>query len=136
MKVIIDTNFLISSTQWDYSVAHKLLEKLIRNNVEIFTTREILDEFAEVLKRDFLYNQEDTQNLLEKVLQFLTLVTPSIKVNIVKEDIDDNKIIECALESGAEYILSYDKHLLNLKEYRGIKIITPEEAIKELVSEK
>ncbi|MEK6836333.1 MAG: putative toxin-antitoxin system toxin component, PIN family [Nanoarchaeota archaeon] len=121
--------FLISATQWDYSVSHKLLEKLILNDAEIFTTREILDEFAEVLKRDFLYSEGDTKNIIEKSIQFLTLVIPSEKVDIVKEDADDNKIIECALESNAEYIISYDKHLLDLKEYRGIKIVKPEEII-------
>ena len=132
MKIAVDTNFLVSATQWDYSVSHKLLERLIRSNTEIFTTKEILDEFAEVLKRDFLYNEADIENLLEKILQFLTLVSPSMKIDVVKEDADDNKIIECAIESKAEYILSYDKHLLNLKEYDGIKIVRPEEIIKDL----
>ena len=66
------------------------------------------------------------------VLQFLTLVNPIKRIEIVKEDPEDNKIIECALESGAGYILSYDKHLLNLREFKGIKIIRPEEAIKEV----
>lgn len=129
MKLVVDTNFLISATQWDYSVCHKLLEKLIMNNAEIFSTKEILEEFAEVLKRDFLYNDEEVNNILEKVLRFLILVNPSKKIDIVKEDADDNKIIECAVESKAEYILSYDKHLLKLKEYQGIKIIRPEEAL-------
>ena len=129
MKIAVDTNFLVSATQWDYSVSHKLLRKLIRNNAEIFTTKEILDEFAEVLERDFLYNQEEIENILEKVLQFLTLVIPNQKIDVVKEDADDNKILECAVESGAEYIISYDNHLLKLKDFRGIKIIRPEDAM-------
>lgn len=127
MKFTVDTNFLVSATQWDYSVSYKLLQKLIRNNAEIFTTQEILNEFSEVLKRDFLYNELEIQNLLEKVIQFLTLVIPSKKVDIVKEDIDDNKVIECAIESNSEFILSYDRHLLKIREYQGIKIIKPEE---------
>jgi putative PIN family toxin of toxin-antitoxin system len=104
-----------------------ILEKLILNNTEIFTTKEILDEFAEVLRRDFLYNEEDAKNILEKSLQFLTLVTPSKKIDVVKEDSEDNMIIECAIESRADYIVSYDKHLLNLREYQGIKIVKPED---------
>jgi uncharacterized protein len=129
MKIAADTNFLISSTQWDYSVSHKLLLKLIGENAIIFSTKEILEEFAEVLERDFLYKEEEIKNILEKVIQFLTLVKPAQKVDVVKEDTEDNKIIECALESKADYILSYDKHLLNLREYRGIKIIRPEEIL-------
>ena len=132
MKIAVDTNFLISATQWDYSVSNKLLQKLIRNNVEIFTTKEILEEFSEVLKRDFLYAEKEVQNLLEKVLQFLTLVNPSKKIDVVKEDADDNKIIECAVETKSEYILSYDKHLLKLKEFQGIKIVKPEEIFRVL----
>jgi putative PIN family toxin of toxin-antitoxin system len=129
MKIVVDTNFLVSATQWDYSVSHKLLLKLIKNNELIFSTKEILEEFSEVLKRDFLYSEEDIENILEKVLQFLTLIIPNQKVEIIKDDADDNKIIECALECSADYIISYDKHLLNLKEYNGIKIVKPEEII-------
>jgi uncharacterized protein len=129
MKIVVDTNFLVSATQWDYSVSDKLLQKLIRNNTEIFTTKEILDEFAEILKRDFLYCEEDIKNILEKVLQFLIVVVPSNKIEVVKDDPDDNKIIECAVESQAKYIISYDKHLLSLKKYRDINIIKPEETL-------
>jgi len=59
MKITVDTNFLISSTQWNYSVAHKLLQKLIRKDINIFTTKDILEEFADVLKRDFQYQKND-----------------------------------------------------------------------------
>jgi putative PIN family toxin of toxin-antitoxin system len=127
MRIVVDTNFLVSATQWDYSVSYKLLEKMLRSNVEIFTTKEILDEFSEVLKRDFKYNNEEIGKIIEKVLKFLILLTPSVKVEAVKDDSDDNKIVECAIESNSEYILSYDKHLLKLKEYQGIKIVKPED---------
>ena len=130
MKIVVDTNFLVSATQWDYSVSHKLLEKLIMDNAEIFTTKGILEEFAEVLKRDFLCTKEEVQNLLEKIIQFLTLVTPSKKIDVVKDDPDDNKILECAVEGKAHYIISYDNHLLKLGEYKGIKIIKPEDFLK------
>ena len=127
MRIVLDTNFLVSATQWDYSVSHKLLERMIRDNVDMFVSKEIIEEFAEVLKRDFLYSEEESKILIELILQFLLLVSPSNKVDIIKEDPDDNKIIECALESRAGYIISYDKHLLKLKDYSGIKILTPEE---------
>jgi putative PIN family toxin of toxin-antitoxin system len=132
MKVVLDTNILVSATQWDYSVSHKLLEKLIRNNVEIFSTAEILDEFAGILRRDFLNSEQEANSMVEKVIQFLTLVTPNKKVEAIKEDSEDNKILECALESQAVYIISYDNHLLKLKEYQGIKIIKPEDVVKEV----
>ena len=127
MKFAVDTNFLISATQWDYSLANKLLEKLLRENHEIFATEEIIEEFEEILERDFNYNKEEISKLREKVVQFLTLVIPSKKVDVVKEDSDDNKVIECAIEGKADYIISYDTHLLKLGGYQGIKIVSPEE---------
>ncbi len=127
MKISVDTNFLISSTQWDYSVSHKLLIRLIKEDIEIFTTKDILTEFSEVLARDFRYNQDEINNIIEKTLAFVKIVEPKEKIEIVKNDPEDNKIIECAIESSSNYIITYDKHLLNIKEYKGIKIIKPEE---------
>ncbi len=127
-KVVFDTNVLISATLWDNSVAQKFLFRCIKENIQIFSSQEIIEEYKKILARDFDYKEQEIEKILERVIQFLTLVTPSKKVDVVKEDVDDNKIIGCALESGAEHILSYDKHLLKLKEYQGIKIVKPEEA--------
>ena len=131
MKITVDTNFLISATQWDYSVAHKLLKKFILSDVEIFTTQDILDETAEVLERDFEYNKNEAKNIIGKILLFASLIEPKQKVDVIKNDTDDNKVIECAIESSSDYIVTYDKHLLKLKEYKGIKIMKPEEILKE-----
>ena len=130
MRITVDTNFLISATQWDYSVAHKLLKVFINQDVKLFTTKEILDEFAEVLQRDFMYNKDDINNIIEKILSFVELIESDQKIDVIKDDTDDNKVIECAISSNSDFIITYDKHLLKLREYRGIKIIKPEEAIK------
>ncbi len=127
MRIAADTNFFISATQWDNSVAHKLLLTLIKTDAEIFTTKEILDEFGKVLQRDFEYNAKETAEIIKNVLCFATLVEPEEKLDIIKDDPDDNKILECASASQSEYVITYDKHLLNLKEFRGIKIVKPEE---------
>ena len=134
MKVTVDTNFLISATQWDYSVAHKLLKKFILSDAKrftIFTTQDILDETLEVLERDFEYSKNEAKNIIEKILLFANLIEPKQKVDIIKDDPDDNKVIECAIESSSDYIITYDRHLLKLKEYKGIKILKPEEILKE-----
>ncbi len=128
-KMVFDTNVLISATLWDNSVAQKFLFKCIKENIQIFSSPEIIEEYKEILARDFNYKEQEIGEILERVLQFVTLVTPSKKIDIIKEDIDDNKIIECAVKSKAEHIISYDKHLLKLKEFQGIKIVRPEEAL-------
>ena len=128
-KVVFDTNVLISATLWDNSVAQKFLFRCIRENIQVFSSQEIIDEYKEILARDFDYKEQEIGEILERVLRFVTLVTPNKKVDVIKEDPDDNMIIECAIESKAEYIISYDKHLLKLKEFQGIKIVRPEEAL-------
>lgn len=128
MSVTFDTNVLLSATLWDASVAQKLLFDLIMQDVTIYTTREILSEYRAVLKRDFGFSDEEIEEITGYILSFLTLVNATIKVNVVKDDPDDDIIIECALASNSGYIITYDKHLLNIKEYRGIRILKPEEA--------
>jgi putative PIN family toxin of toxin-antitoxin system len=130
MAVTFDTNVLLSATLWDGSVSQKLLFKLIEKNVKIYSSLEILAEYQKVIKRDFDYSDEEVSEIMAKVLSFVSLVTPTIKVEVVKDDPADNKIIECAIASSSEYIITYDKkHLLKIGEYRGVKIITPEKAL-------
>ena len=59
----------------------------------------------------------------------LCTYVPKEKLMVVKDDPDDNKIIECAVESKSEYIITYDQHLLRISEHNGVKIIKPEEAM-------
>lgn len=112
MRITADTNFLISA------------------GVEIYTTEEILQEFAEILERDFRYSAQEANAIKEILLGFVYLVAAEEKIDIVKDDPDDNKILACAITSRSDYILTYDKHLLRLKEFRGVRIIQPEELLK------
>ena len=128
MPLTFDTNVLLSATLWDGSVAQKLLFELIRNNIKIYSSPFIINEYQTILNRDFDFSTEEISEIMDKVLSFIVLITPKIKVDVVKDDPKDNPIIECALESKSNYIITYDKHLLNLKEYKKIRIIKPEEA--------
>lgn len=127
MRLVLNTNTIISSTLWDNSVSHKLLIELINKNVEIFTTTEILNEYKKVIIRDFDYSEEEADEIIRKLISFIKIIEPKTRVDIIKDDSEDNKILECAIESNSDFILSYDKHLLNVKQFQQIKIITPEE---------
>lgn len=62
------------------------------------------------------------ENVLEKMMSISTILNPEEKLDVIKDNPYDNKFLECALASNADYIVSGDSHLLNLKEFRGIKI--------------
>ena len=82
------------------------------------------------MKTTFKLAEEDVNQIL---LDFSTFTLP-IRINkqliVVRDDPDDNKFIECAVECRANYIISGDRHLLNLKEYEGIKLIKSSEFLK------
>lgn len=129
MKVVLDTNILLSAFLWDYSVSNKLLFALLDLKSEIYTSQEIMLEFQRVLIRDFAFSDERAIDGMKRIFTFAKIVTPSIKVSVIKDDPTDDRIIECAIASNSEYIVSYNNHLLKIKEYGGIKILRPEEML-------
>ncbi len=65
-------------------------------------------------------------------MSFSEVIEPDIKVDVIKSDPDDNKILECTIACGASYIVSGNSHLLELREYGSIKIINPKTALELL----
>ena len=125
MKFVLDTNVLVSATLWEGS-AHKTLLLLIEKDARLYTSKAILQEYDGIIRRDFPELAARLPKLMENIIAYSIIIEPKIRLHAVSADPEDNKILECAIESGAEFILTYDKHLLNLKEYGGIKIFTPE----------
>ena len=87
------------------------------------------DKFKELLVKAGLTVDE----IIQKII-FLShiVVGPKMKENVVKSDPTDDKFIECAINSNADYIISGDRDLLDLKEYKGIKIMKTSEILKLL----
>ena len=126
MRIVPDTNVLISATFWkgkSLAIINLILEKKIIG----LTTNDILLEYNKVLHSEEIQNK--TSSLTDtslKIKSVLTTIESNSKLSICT-DPDDNKILECAVDGKADFIITYDKHLLILKEYKKIKIITPEE---------
>lgn len=131
MRVVLDTNVLISATQWPDSVAQKVLQRIYNEKAEVFTSAEILEEYTEVLIRDFDYQEEQLGAIMSRVLALVQIVEIKSSVQIVLEDPDDDKVINCALDCNAEAILTYDRHLLKLGQFEKIRIVPPEAFMQE-----
>ena len=65
--------------------------------------------------------------IIKRVIEDATIVSSEKKFDIIKEDLDDNRVLECAVEGRVDYIITQDNHLLKLGEFEGIRIITPGE---------
>lgn len=135
-KVVLDTNTLISGLLWDGNEA-RIIEKAERKEIHLFESMEILDELEGVLKREKfskkLVGKEYTvEKAVAKIALIATLVEAGHTINVIKEDPDDNLVLECAISAQATAIVSGDSHLLNLKTYAGIDINTASEFIKRM----
>jgi len=134
-KVVLDTNTLISGILWDGNEA-KIIEKAERKEIQLFTSQKILKELEEVLKREKfskkLEGKKYTVNeAVTKIALIAVLIESTHKINVIKEDPDDNRVLECAVSAKADVVISGDGHLLSLKNYAGIDIIPASEFIKQ-----
>lgn len=133
MKIVADTNVLISSTFWE-GASNKIIQKVENCEIELFLSEEIINEFKEALDYEEIKEKIKEKNLemkrsVEKIISVSSIVAPSKKL-LVCTDPKDNKILECALEAVAEFIITYDNHLLRLNPFESINILTPEEFLK------
>jgi hypothetical protein len=126
-KVVLDTNTLISGILWDGNEA-RVIEEAENNKVQLFILQKLLQELEGVLKREkFTRKLEGKESTVEqavaKIALIATLIEPAKKINIIKDDPDDNRVLECAVTARADVIISGDKHLLKLQTYSGIDIL-------------
>ncbi|HUU42065.1 MAG TPA: putative toxin-antitoxin system toxin component, PIN family [Desulfatiglandales bacterium] len=125
IKVVIDTNIYISAVLFGGN-SEKIRKLAREGKIELLISENILAEIAGVLKRKFNWFDWQVSELIKDIRDITTLVTPVLSLSIIKEDEPDNRFLECAIEGKAQYIISGDKrHLQPLKEYQGIKILSP-----------
>ena len=125
LKVVIDTNVFISS--FFGGIPREIINLWKTGKITICLSQDIIEEYIEVLSRLGLHNKNEIQKLTklfaEGYYSIFTAKTPNIE--IVKDDPDDNKFIECAVSLDSKIIISGDKHLKNIKKYIDIEIMSP-----------
>lgn len=130
LKITTDTNTLISAAIAKGN-EFELLKLAYEGKIELILSPSILKEFREVISRPkFGFSEEQVSNVFKQIFNISTLVVPSIKLDVIKEDPSDNRILECAETGKADYIVSGDRHLLNLKKYKNIKVVRTFEILK------
>ncbi|MFH1959097.1 MAG: putative toxin-antitoxin system toxin component, PIN family [Patescibacteria group bacterium] len=129
MLVVIDTNILVSSRLSPNGNEGQVLYLFQQSLIEIATTPQIIDEYKRVFQ--YLHIQKRlkwSKNKMDQYLYNFTLATTLFPgqtvVNVIKNDPDDDKFLACALEAKANYIISGDQHLLKIKKFQKIPIVT------------
>jgi putative PIN family toxin of toxin-antitoxin system len=131
LRVVFDTNVLFSWVGWR-GPPFQCVELARRGVVEGATCAEIMKEFAEKLELKLAFSREDADGAVADALGFLRLVRIPGLLHAVTRDPDDDKVLECALLAKAGYLVSGDKDLLVLREFRGVKIVKAAEFLKIL----
>lgn len=127
MRIVLDTNVLVSGIFWE-GPPSKIITSWIRGNIKVFVTKKILKEYFEVLDR-FDTSREIAKKWEMLILENVAVVEEKKRIKLSRDPHDD-KFINCALAAKATYIISGDRDLLTLKEKSPIKIITPSEFCK------
>ena len=131
IRVVLDTNIYVSSVFW-LGKPHQIVELAVNGKIQAFTSTQILEELERVLKRDFLEDHDFIESQIALILEYSKIVKSANTIQAIKDDPDDNKIIECAVTANADYIVTGDPHLLNLKEFHLTKIVKADEFLRFL----
>jgi len=133
-KVVLDTNILVSGSLWK-GESYKILLLIETQQIICILSISILEEYKKIMESEEIIEKIANKNLaineiINHIISTVTIIHPTLRLKVVKEDPDDNKIIECAVEGKSDFIITKDKHLLNLKNYKKIRIVTPEEFLR------
>lgn len=123
MRVVFDTNILVSALVFPGGQGEAALRRIIEEIDQMALSRPILDETLEVLGRKFARDAEELAHVAVFLCELAVVVAPKRRLRVVKDD-PDNRILECAVASRAEAIVTGDKALLALKRYERTRVLT------------
>jgi uncharacterized protein len=126
-KLVIDTNIFISSFFNNEGNPKKIIDLWKTGQIILCISEKILEEYAEVLVRLGLGQEKELQEIIYLFGNSINISCRPVisEIKIISKDPEDNMFIECAIANDADYIISGDKHLLELGSYKNIIILSP-----------
>ena len=133
LKVVIDTNVFISGLHFGGKPG-EVLNLFTSEKIEVYVSAFILYELENILKNRFGWDDRQLFKAISMIKAKAVEIEPNCKISIIEGKNADNRIIECAVAAEADYIISGDKrHILPLKQYRDIKILSPDDFLKSWI---
>ena len=123
MKVVFDTNILVSALVFPGGRGEAALRRVATEQDQLILSKPILDELLGILGRKFSRDAEELAHVAVFLSELALSVKPRRRLHVVKDE-PDNRILECALAGRADAIVTGDRVLLALREYRGVRIIS------------
>ena len=131
-RVVIDTNVLISGIIQHSGFPFRVVKLWENASLVLITSVATIREAERVLnypkiKRMYRLTDDDIKRVVSNLAMYSVFVDPLSKVDVIREDPEDNNILATAVDGKADYIISGDTHLLRLRNYKSIDIVTPKE---------
>ena len=124
MRVVIDTNILVGGADDESSYAFKIIKEVIDGRLEAFATHQTMSENRQMLRK--LVKDRTYRETLEEFFRNLKIVKPFKRLDVVS-DPEDNKLFESAAAANADYLISNDREVLDIGEFRKTSVVTPSE---------
>jgi uncharacterized protein len=122
VRVTLDTNIYVSALHFG-GKPMQLLQMGLEGEIDIAISQPILDETLRVLREKFGWSDDDLRDAEAAISAATYRVAPTETLDVVEADPTDNRIVECAVASSSETIVSGDRHLLALGQFRGISVL-------------
>ncbi len=123
IRAVLDTNTLVSALSFGGS-SRTVLELARENKITMVASPFIFDELRGVLRKKLKRPPIQIEDIIAELSFFAVVVNPSVNVSIFPKNNADNRILECALDGKAEFIITGDHGLLRLRQHKGIAILS------------
>ena len=135
IRVVFDTNIYLSAIIFGGKPREVFLAAA-KNKVILFVSKEILAELRGVLRKKFNYPLSELDKIEQIIFGVAEIVEPRQIVKVVPSEPMDNHVLECAIEAKVNYVVSGDKkHILPLKKFKNISIVSANQFLKVLKKE-
>lgn len=130
MRVVLDTNVLVSAVLSRDSPPDSILRAWRRGSFELVISTRLLGELENVLarpriRRHLRWSTDERTAFVTALSEDTLVVTPEEELRVIQADPADNRVLEAAVRAEADYIVSGDRHLLELRIHEGVSIVTP-----------
>ena len=133
IRIVLDTNVLVSAILSPRSKSAQIIRLVLEDALSLAISQNLLDEVYRVVRYPKLVKlfkkhgiiPEEITSIIERLSRIAVVTPGELNLDVIQEDPANNKILACAIESEADFIISGDRHLTDLKEYQGIAIVNP-----------
>jgi putative PIN family toxin of toxin-antitoxin system len=122
LRVVLDTNILISALIFPGGEPEAVYRLAIERRIDLVTSPALLAELGRILTEKFGWDATRAEEAVAQIARIGVVVEPRERVLVIEEDPADDRVLEAAAEGDAEFIVSGDRHLLRFGSWRGIRI--------------